>query len=56
MSNGNGDAIRVSGPVNEAGTTMSFETGRLAQLADGAVVVQLGDTDGPVDGRHEQAP
>src|SRR5690348_17763706 len=38
------DAVRVSGPVNEAGTTMSFETGRLAQLADGAVVVQLGDT------------
>ena len=31
-------------PVNEAGTVLSFETGRLAQLADGAVVVQLGDT------------
>ncbi|MBM3672831.1 MAG: polyribonucleotide nucleotidyltransferase [Actinobacteria bacterium] len=38
------DAIRVSGPVTEAGKTMSFETGRLAQLADGAVVVQLGET------------
>ena len=37
-------AIRVSGPVNDAGLVMSFETGRLAQLADGAVVVQLGDT------------
>ena len=37
-------AIRVSGPVNDAGLVMSLETGRLAQLADGAVVVQLGDT------------
>ncbi|MSO78174.1 MAG: polyribonucleotide nucleotidyltransferase [Acidimicrobiia bacterium] len=42
-SNGSG-AIRVSGPVNAAGKTMSFETGKLAQLADGAVVVQLGET------------
>ena len=38
------DAIRVSGPVNDAGLVMSFETGRLAQLADGAVLVQLGET------------
>jgi len=38
------DAIRVSGPVNDAGLVMSFETGRLAQLAHGAVVVQLGGT------------
>jgi polyribonucleotide nucleotidyltransferase len=38
------EAIRVSGPVNDAGLVMSFETGRLAQLADGAVVVQLGNT------------
>ncbi len=38
------DAIRVEGAVNGAGKTMSFETGRLAPLADGAVVVQLGDT------------
>jgi polyribonucleotide nucleotidyltransferase len=37
-------AIRVSGPVNAAGLTMSLETGRLAPLADGAVVVQIGDT------------
>ena len=45
MPNSNGsDAIRVSGPVNAAGKTMSFETGKLAQLADGAVVVQLGET------------
>ncbi|MFN8035743.1 MAG: polyribonucleotide nucleotidyltransferase [Acidimicrobiia bacterium] len=38
------DAIRVSGPVNAAGKTMSFETGKLAQQADGAVVVQIGET------------
>src|SRR4051794_13053946 len=38
------EAIRVSGPVNDAGLVMSLETGRLAQLADGAVLVQLGDT------------
>ncbi|MGH9050385.1 MAG: polyribonucleotide nucleotidyltransferase, partial [Acidimicrobiia bacterium] len=38
------DAIRVEGAVNGAGKTMSFETGRLAPLADGAVVVQIGDT------------
>jgi polyribonucleotide nucleotidyltransferase len=37
-------AIRVSGPVNDAGLVLSLETGRLAQLADGAVLVQLGDT------------
>jgi polyribonucleotide nucleotidyltransferase len=39
-----GEAIRVEGPVNAAGTTMSFETGRLAPLAAGAVLVQIGDT------------
>ncbi len=38
------DAIRVSGPVNDAGLIMTLETGRLAQLADGAVLVRLGDT------------
>ncbi len=38
------DAIRVSGPVNADGLEMSFETGKLAELADGAVVVRLGDT------------
>ncbi|HEX6313046.1 MAG TPA: polyribonucleotide nucleotidyltransferase [Acidimicrobiia bacterium] len=38
------DAIRVEGAVNGAGKTMSFETGRLAPLADGAVTVQIGDT------------
>ena len=39
-----GDAIRVEGPINAAGLTMSIETGKLAALADGAVVVQVGDT------------
>jgi polyribonucleotide nucleotidyltransferase len=38
------DTIQVSGPVNAAGLEMSFETGRLAQLADGAVLVQVGRT------------
>src|SRR3954470_14782250 len=38
------DAIRVSGPVNADGLEMSFETGKLANLADGAVVVRIGDT------------
>ncbi|MDQ1461749.1 MAG: polyribonucleotide nucleotidyltransferase, partial [Actinomycetota bacterium] len=38
------DTIRVSGPVNAAGLEMSFETGHLAQLADGAVMVQVGRT------------
>ncbi len=38
------DAIRVSGPVNADGLEMSFETGKLANLADGAVVVRVGDT------------
>ena len=37
-------AIRVEGVVNDAGKTMSFETGRLAPLADGAAVVKIGDT------------
>ena len=55
MSDGN-EAIRVSGPVNEAGTTMSFETGRLAQLADGAVARAARRHHAPVDRRHEQAP
>src|SRR6202171_5326641 len=38
------DAIRVSGPINDSGLTMSIEAGRLAQLADGAVGVQGGET------------
>ncbi|MEP6624112.1 MAG: polyribonucleotide nucleotidyltransferase, partial [Acidimicrobiia bacterium] len=39
-----GDAIRVEGPINAAGLQMSIETGKLANLAAGAVVVQVGDT------------
>jgi polyribonucleotide nucleotidyltransferase len=35
---------RVSGPVSDDGKVLSFETGRLANLADGAVFVQLGET------------
>ncbi len=38
------DAVRVSGPINDNGLIMSLETGKLAPLADGAVVVQVGDT------------
>src|SRR5215204_1062727 len=37
-------AIRVEGVVNDAGKTMSFETGRMAPMADGAAVVEIGDT------------
>src|SRR5947209_15493873 len=37
-------AIRVEGVVNDAGKTMSFETGRLAPLADGAALVKIGAT------------
>src|SRR6478672_1500743 len=39
-----GDAIRVTGQINAAGLEMSIETGKLANLAAGAVVVTLGDT------------
>src|SRR5882724_6702150 len=38
------DAIRVSGPINADGLEMEIETGRLANLADGAVVVRVGGT------------
>ena len=36
--------VRVSGPINAAGLEMTLETGRFANLADGAVVVRVGDT------------
>ncbi len=36
--------IKVSGAVAPDGKVMSIETGRLAPLADGAVVVQIGET------------
>ena len=35
------DAIRVSGPINAEGLEMTLETGKLAQLAHGAVVVKV---------------
>ncbi|MGH9163949.1 MAG: hypothetical protein ACRDZW_00330 [Acidimicrobiales bacterium] len=38
------DAISVSGPVSGTDKTLSFETGKLALQADGAVLVRLGDT------------
>ncbi len=38
------DAIRVSSPITGTDKTLSFEAGRLAQLADGAVLARLGDT------------
>src|SRR5262245_31750581 len=37
-------AVRVSGPINAAGLEMTLETGKLAQLADGAVIVKGGGT------------
>jgi polyribonucleotide nucleotidyltransferase len=38
------DTIRVSGPINAAGLEMTLEAGKLAQLADGAVLVKVGGT------------
>ena len=38
------DAIRVSGPITGTDRTLSFEAGKLAQLADGAVQARIGDT------------
>ncbi len=38
------DAITVSGPISGTDRTLTFETGKLAQLADGAVVARIGDT------------
>ncbi len=38
------DAIRVSSPITGTDKTLSFEAGRLAQLADGAVLARIGDT------------
>ena len=39
-----GDAIRVSGPINADGLELTIETGKLANLADGAVLLTVGDT------------
>ncbi len=38
------DAIHVSSPIGGTDRTMSLEAGRLAQLADGAVLARIGDT------------
>lgn len=38
------DAISVSGPITGTDRTLSFESGKLAHLADGAVVARIGDT------------
>src|SRR4051812_8639884 len=44
MPNSAKNAIRVSGPINAAGLTMTLETGKLAPQANGAVLVKVGDT------------
>jgi polyribonucleotide nucleotidyltransferase len=38
------EAITVSGPISGTDRTLSFSTGKLAQLADGAVVAVIGET------------
>src|SRR6202035_923542 len=38
------DAITVSAPISGTDRTLSFESGKLAQLADGAVTGRIGDT------------
>ena len=38
------DAISVSAPISGTDRTLTFESGKLAQLADGAVVGRIGDT------------
>ncbi|HTD50099.1 MAG TPA: polyribonucleotide nucleotidyltransferase, partial [Acidimicrobiia bacterium] len=38
------NVVRVSGPINAAGLEMTLEAGKLAALADGAVLVSVGGT------------
>ena len=38
------EAVSVSGPVSGTEKNLSFSAGKLAQLANGAVVVQMGNT------------
>jgi len=38
------DTKKITHSIEVAGRTLTFETGRLAQLADGAVLVRYGDT------------
>ena len=42
------DAIQVSGPIIADGLIMTMETGRLANLAAGAVLVTVGKTSGQI--------
>jgi polyribonucleotide nucleotidyltransferase len=38
------EAISVSAPISGTDRTLTFETGKLAKLADGAVLARIGDT------------
>jgi len=38
------EPVSVSSPISGTGKTLSFEAGKLAQLANGAVVARIGDT------------
>ena len=38
------NAISVSGPISGTDKVISFETGKLAGLANGAVTARIGDT------------
>src|ERR671917_955116 len=38
------EPVSVSGPISGTEKTLSFEAGKLAQLANGAVVARIGDT------------
>ena len=38
------EAISVSAPISGTDRSMSFEAGKLAQQADGAVLGRIGDT------------
>src|SRR5437899_8612899 len=38
------EALSVSGPISGTDKTLSFETGKLAQQSQGAVVARIGDT------------
>ena len=38
------EAITVAGPISGSNRSLSFETGKLAAQADGAVVARIGDT------------
>jgi polyribonucleotide nucleotidyltransferase len=50
------DAVSVSEPVSGSEKTLSFEAGKLAGQADGAVVVRIGDTTVLVTATASKAP